>query len=701
MNGLEPISILMAVDEVYSNGNSDPHYLEILANFQSNPENIPKCQEILNDIESSDACRFFASNTLCKIAQNFLPNWNISLALQLSQWSINYLLELSSNFDRNVFINLSKLNAIILHYFWDSNHEECMEEWGSIIELFDNSPNQWSVGLFLLDSLHDTFLTSTNPKIIEIFSKKCLSTIFSLSFSVAKKMKNTTLPQYRYILEMSLNLINKCILDRNENMIFFSKSPYCALITYDFNDLLIFFYLIEFFFEIFEIFTIPAALKCILSITETADTFDQPLRTRKNKPFHTTQSYNCNELRNLNETPITVMINQICNCVLHVIQSKIGLNDEFTINTLSLILSNIATRMNFFTIQQIKEFKRFIQVLVYFTIYMLESNNHSFENVFHLIQFWSKLEIALRNDGPNVEPKRILANISPQICFSYISSLLNMVTIPGSDTDNAIINFMEAKICQYIFPIQNFIMMNPNLICQQIFTGLLNKQKELEDNINNLQQETFSEEVFQIGALERQLCVFMQIASCVVLIKTSGVQNDPNIKYHPSFFSFMVNLMKCSVDWASKGFLFPRIEMCILLFISQFKNTLFGCASLKTQLSRQLFQQLKNKRSLSSFTECQTFFFDRLIVTLKYFSKFYILLNTTLSILYNDNKILPSSESFANLLDETIRNNLPFMNELKFISLRSKFFSILVKIIFQNHKVDNSYLITILQFFFF
>ena len=253
-------------------------------------------------------------------------------------------------------------------------------------------------------------------------------------------------------------------------------------------------------------------------------------------------------------------------------------------------------------------------------------------------------------------------------------------TNEGDPPDDDILEIMEGKLSPLLFPIQNFVFLNHEGICPQLLNGIQEKKDELISSLENSSDD--------IPVSEYQLAFFVEIAIVVLLIKKSGSKPDPKIKYHADFFAQLVLLLQISEEWISNDILLPRLEMTLIMFLSNFKKTLFGCTDPKLSLSRCLYDQLKKKRAVTSFNECQHIFFDRTIVTLRNFNEQNLLLQA-LSIIYNkDNNITASQKTLKLIFENPFDQTFPFINKIENINIRSRFMSAIFSIILNFNESD-------------
>ena len=686
-----PLSVI--IDEVYKNGNSNPDYIQALISFYSNPENIITCQEILTDSKSSFHLLFFASEAICRITNIILNQWTFQTAIELSHWCFQYVNRKMDIFDVDIDImdvddnnnnsnnddiqansavcdNLIKVTALILRHFWKINNDKCMDEWNNIVKLFDQQKD-WDIGLSYINEIHDTMMDSLNLEIVELFSKKNISTILALCYRVLKSAKQTSLSNIRIISGKALGLFEKCILDRKHSRTQFPQSSTSGYNTnnFDLNEFLLEKNLVGFFFEIFDVFTLPQALNCVIAIIEILSDIYIPER---------------NMLKCSNGN--SFIISQICNGLLNKFDlkklSSNSLHEEINVNIskVTLIALGISSKLNFSTIQVIPNFKEFLKKIAKFTNKFIKEIGDS-QIIMNLIFFWKNLESALRNDG-NVEPKKLIASYGPEICINYINYLLNV----ASDINYDHLSLIDKALCQYIQPIQNFVMMNPNELCQNISSEFVNKAKEFEKIISDdLLLNENDKKIF-----ERSMSIFIQIATQIVLIKPtyrSNAKDDPKIKFHSTFFSYIISILNLTEQCNLKNQLFPQIEMSCLHFISQFSNMLYGSLPLDSSLSKDLYRQLRAKRCLIlSFPECQNYFFNRILFsTLRFYTDHHILIDFSIDIIHNNEKITPNK--LSNFYEKIfpLEENFPFINRIEYKSLRLHFFSTLVSVIIRTN----------------
>lgn len=645
MDEPKAIPFFQIVEEVIKNGNSDPDYLQKLDIFSSDFSNLTKCKEILDNEENNIYIRTFASQAILKLTHLNISNWKIDFAINLCDWSIEHMLKNCMRLEKIIFASLSNLVAFIFEYFWKMSNTDCMNEWNEIIQIFDNKPSEWVPALFLISSINDRFIDS-KEKIDELFAKNCLPTSFVLAYNCVKKIRNSTHSYLEVILDMSLDIVERCIYKKIE-----VKDLHG--ITYEDQ--------ITFYFEIYNGFQNFSALKCLYAIVCTIYVLgphDRP-----------------------------TIIERLCIGFMNILNDKINDISCDHLNYILTINAQLASYLCYSVISQMKEPKNienFIRMMADLTNILIQQKQNLII-VRNAISFWEKIEAALRNDG-DVGPKKLISNAyAPQLCINYINYLLDIQNFnikKGESSDpnyfhNDILEITEnmkiMKLSQYIFPVQNFVILNPKEICPKILVGLKEKQKEFVSNIESSTDITVS---------EAQLAFFVEVATAIILIKKSCNYRDPKISYHPDFFANIISLLRNSAGWARNNFFFPRLEMSLILFINQVKNTLFGSRS-----SEDLYKQLKKKCSISSYDQCQSFLFDRSIATLRFFNE-HSLISQTLSFIKN-NKINPSKETLDTIFSAPFDQYFPFINRVENKHLRSLFFSTIFSMI--NNTKNFSY----------
>lgn len=647
-------TLYQIIEEVFKNGSSNPDYQKILNSFSSNSSNLTKCKEMIENTNNTIYVQDFASKALLKLSEENISNWEVGFSIELCEWSIMFMIKNSLALEKVIFFNLSDLVAHILEYYWnlgEENHQACMNEWDEIARIFDRNPNEWVTALSLINSIHDNLIQSKDNKIVQSFSEDCLSRAFSLAFGAAKRITNSSVSNFEIILEYSLDIIEKCISDYKEKY---------SIDGLDFQEQ------VNFYFDVYNNFQIFKSLNCLYAISNLISMFNFP-----NKPS---------------------IVELLCNGFHSILVEKINTINEDHLRYIFSILSNIATHLRISMIQQMKidkNLEKFFTLMFELTNSIIQpSSNHELSTIKSLILFWKNISASIRNDG-NCEPKMMISEFAPQLCLNYIKYLLdeqytyikNQIDgqtlksqissseeiVEDENIDNNYIDLMERKISSFIFPVQSFVILNHDKICPDLLLGLKEKQEELISSLESTEED--------IMIKENQLALFVEVATVVLLIKKSGSKIDPKIKYHPDFFAFLINLFHLSEEWASKGIILPRLEMSIILFITNFKSTLFGCNE------ESLYRQLRKKRVFSSFEDCQYYLFHRAIATLR-LHKERCLLSQALSIIYNSyNKIVPSMTTLEKIFEEPFEKTFPFINEFENVSLRSRFYSAMFSII--------------------
>ena len=625
--------IIEIVHSHYQNGDNSPEIIQSIQSFVSDLGNLEKCKQILQMKGLGDHIIAFISNSFRAIIQNFIDMILPQDAFSLIDWMKQLLIQDSDHINKYILNDFSISIAIILRKFWKTQTEECWRHIGNLSLLFNNAPQHWYIALTIYNIIIESFSEEDDLSAAKIFSGNALISIFLSSYEAASKAVNLVpseddneQQQFKFILiSESCKVISKCLSFKHKKL---------TLIDRELKNKVSDIQFINFFFEIYSHFLIPESLDVITSI----------LGMPKN-------SFISNNF--------VGVVNNICEHFIDIIQNKIGF-DPNNVFHISLIIGKLSKKIDLQIISQIQCFSNLIDTTTFFTQYIIENISNASNSLSKVFKFWDSIAKVLKQQKSS-ELKTFCDPKIHDIYEIYVKFLLHEAEA-SEDLNN--LDLLTPKLSPLISIINNLISFN----AIQAFNSLTSYFQNLKNQFFQLVHSNNQ----NVLIVQKQLAVIVQIMIFILI----GSRDEISI----SAFSSLLSLLNETADLLQNSVLFPELETSLLIFIFHQKNTMFGNKTvLRTNNLNSLYQKLHLNFQISSYQDCQDFYFNRIFITLDKFFQFPEIINFAISII--SESLMPSPALINSFLDQLLKQSFLFNIKYK---QRSDFFTALMNIL-MNH----------------